>query len=313
MYKKLLIFCERRLINMEERFDTLCWEQNKKLLPGNDHNYPGLLNITYQKVTHAHAPVTSHYHSNLIEFHFIFKGMREIKVGDENFLTPGNRVFIVYSNEVHSSVGTFERPVEFYSFQLDLQNRDNIMGLGKEYSNHLYDLLTNCKNRMCVLTKEDMLNVKHSIENLLSSTNNDHYSSLVSLASILFKIPLLPDVTTMSDENINENIAKARLFIDENFKETLTIKEMAAHCGYSQSYFQTHFKNIYGVSPIEYLNDLRIEHAKALLAKDNIDITTIAFELGFSSSNYFSTFFKKYTNTTPTLYRNSQITKQNHR
>ncbi len=314
MHKNTCFFCESCIIILlEERFDTYCWEKNKKLLTTNEHTYPGLLNISYRKTTHATEPITLHYHKDLIEFHFVVKGLREMMVEDVSYLTTANRVFIVYSNETHNSVEHFERPVEFYTFQLNLKSRDSLLGLNQESSNQLYDLLTGSNNRMCALSKEDMHNLKVSMDKLLANKTEQHCSALVTLAMLLFKIPQLSDVTVKADENTNENISKALRFIDENFKEALTVKDMAEYCGYSQSHFQTHFKSIYGVSPSEYLNTLRIEHAKKLLSNSDIDITAIAFELNFSSSNYFSTFFKRYTNTTPSLYRQSMLNKNSNK
>jgi two-component system response regulator YesN len=57
----------------------------------------------------------------------------------------------------------------------------------------------------------------------------------------------------------------------------------------------------------EFINNERIEEAKKLLKNTNYPISTIAYDLGFNDSNYFSVVFKKFTGKTPKEYRNTLI------
>ena len=63
------------------------------------------------------------------------------------------------------------------------------------------------------------------------------------------------------------------------------------------------FRNATGQTPIEYLIDIRIQHATDLLSKTNLPISEIAYQVGFSDSNYFSRHFNDKLKTTPTNYR----------
>ena len=54
---------------------------------------------------------------------------------------------------------------------------------------------------------------------------------------------------------------------------------------------------------MDYLARLRVRRAKALLRNGRLPVTRIAFDLGFSSSQYFATFFKRFAGFTPTAYR----------
>ncbi len=63
------------------------------------------------------------------------------------------------------------------------------------------------------------------------------------------------------------------------------------------------FKNATNQTPIEYLIEIRIQHAMDLLRKTNLPINEIAYQVGFSDCNYFSRHFRNKSNTTPKEFR----------
>ena len=73
--------------------------------------------------------------------------------------------------------------------------------------------------------------------------------------------------------------------------------------GLSLSRLKARFKKETGVSPANFIMLRRIEGAKELLDRTDKNITDVAFELGFSSSQYFATAFKRYTGMTPKEFR----------
>jgi AraC family transcriptional regulator len=70
----------------------------------------------------------------------------------------------------------------------------------------------------------------------------------------------------------------------------------------SEAYLRRVFLRIYGRSPLEYINGLRIERAKEMLLSGLYSIGDIAFNCGFSDAKYFSTAFKRITGRTPSDY-----------
>ena len=83
----------------------------------------------------------------------------------------------------------------------------------------------------------------------------------------------------------------------------IQIRELARLCGLSVSRFKERFRDEVGVPPAEYLTRQKIEAAKSLLLAGDHSITDVAMDLGFSSSQYFATAFKRYTGRTPSEYR----------
>ncbi|MFA5688912.1 MAG: helix-turn-helix transcriptional regulator [Kiritimatiellales bacterium] len=82
-----------------------------------------------------------------------------------------------------------------------------------------------------------------------------------------------------------------------------TLKQMAERCGIRRTQLNNIFQKLTGSTPMDYLVRLRIERAKALLRETNIKIIDIAFECGFSSSQYFANTFCHATGMTPSKYR----------
>ena len=94
-------------------------------------------------------------------------------------------------------------------------------------------------------------------------------------------------------------------YLDEHFKEDITLQTLS-DLTYLNKYYLVHaFKNYKGVSPINYLIEKRISEAKHLLGTTNFPIAKIASVVGFSSQSYFSQVFRKETGLSPNKYRKS--------
>jgi AraC family L-rhamnose operon regulatory protein RhaS len=79
---------------------------------------------------------------------------------------------------------------------------------------------------------------------------------------------------------------------------------MGRRAGLSASHFAEVFRRETGRTPLEYLTSARIEEAtRRLLERPEASVTRIASELGFSSSQYFSTVFRRHVGCTPGEWR----------
>lgn len=99
----------------------------------------------------------------------------------------------------------------------------------------------------------------------------------------------------------------AKLFIQDNYRNAnLSLKDAAAHLELSSNYFGNMFKKEAGVSFNQYLTQLRIENAKALLLDPLTKLYEIGEEVGFNDYTYFSRIFKKHTGFSPSEYRKNE-------
>ncbi len=97
-----------------------------------------------------------------------------------------------------------------------------------------------------------------------------------------------------------KKLEKARNTIQENFRQELSVEELAKSIDMSVSYFRRLFHEAYGCSPMQYIINLRIENARDLLLSGEVNVTEAARLSGFEDIYYFSTLFKRKTGSTPT-------------
>ena len=93
--------------------------------------------------------------------------------------------------------------------------------------------------------------------------------------------------------------------LSSNCGQHWTLATMAEHCGIRRTQLCKIFHKLTGSTPVEFLSRIRIEHAKSLLRRSDTKIIDIAFECGYSSSQYFANNFKHATGVTPSVYRKS--------
>ncbi|HET9434910.1 MAG TPA: AraC family transcriptional regulator [Chitinophagaceae bacterium] len=93
----------------------------------------------------------------------------------------------------------------------------------------------------------------------------------------------------------------------QNLSHQWTVEEMAALVGLGSTAFTEKVKKFTGFSPLNYLINIRISEAIKLLKKQNENVTNVALETGFYSSQHFSTTFKKLTGYTPSQFKKSNI------
>lgn len=94
--------------------------------------------------------------------------------------------------------------------------------------------------------------------------------------------------------------------MNKEYNVDYKLEEYADICNMSKFHFLRIFKNITGLSPVEYRNKIRIEHAKELLKYGDIPINEIARKIGYTSDTYFCDAFKKKTGMSPSKYRKAE-------
>jgi AraC family transcriptional regulator len=92
-------------------------------------------------------------------------------------------------------------------------------------------------------------------------------------------------------------------YLREPQANPLTLSKLAAITGLSVFHFAHSFRKDFGVSPYQFLQDLRVGRAKELLCRTSVDQKEISRQLGFASASHFVRVFKANTGETPGQYR----------
>ncbi|MBP5262254.1 MAG: helix-turn-helix domain-containing protein [Clostridiales bacterium] len=106
-----------------------------------------------------------------------------------------------------------------------------------------------------------------------------------------------------------ELVLIAKNYMDTNYDRGITVNDAASYVYLSQGYFTRAFKDEIGVSPMNYLMNVRIGKACELLKNDDIKVSAIATSVGFASAQRFNVAFKKHLGITPMDYRKKNIRK----
>ena len=123
---------------------------------------------------------------------------------------------------------------------------------------------------------------------------------LIPLCQMLELFYCKADNTSIQDETF---LSKVLRFLKGNYTRPITSKTLCQEFACSRSHLSHTFNQAMGITLKEYLNVLRIEGAKQLLHSSELNITEIAFSIGFSDGNYFTNVFKKHTGISPSAYR----------
>ncbi|HZG86513.1 AraC family transcriptional regulator [Paenibacillus sp.] len=91
--------------------------------------------------------------------------------------------------------------------------------------------------------------------------------------------------------------------IEANCEGPLPLRELAAMAGMSEAYFCRFFKKMTALTPVEYVNTVRVQKAAELLRRDERKIMAVAMDVGFNNLNHFNRLFKRRFQCTPSAFR----------
>lgn len=118
---------------------------------------------------------------------------------------------------------------------------------------------------------------------------------------------------TMTDDDKDRKfIEESAAFFNKNIDNPrLVIEDFARHLGMSRTAYYNKMKQITGLSPVDFIKQMRIRKALKLLDEGRLSITDIAYSVGFADPKYFSRCFKAEMDMTPTQYIDSRKKKNN--
>lgn len=181
---------------------------------------------------------------------------------------------------------------------VDINIKNNVSFIKFEYiTNNIFHTMVNILvqlnvNRNVIETVEKEF--RHKTKTFTNYDKlYDFYYSLVKLAT-----------DKVSDDNqgkLNKDFVLQ--YIQLHFAENLYLDKMAEICNTTPKYFSNFFKKAFGVNFVEYLNKIKIAHAKEMLKSSETPVNEIGEKIGYLNPSTFSSTFKKYCGITPSEYR----------
>lgn len=162
----------------------------------------------------------------------------------------------------------------------------------------------------CSIYLMTLRNCKFNIENAEQicesfSLHADLCSSSAQLFTYLLKF-IKESLDTVIEDRKQADIKPirtAKQYIQENYMNPISLKEVSGVVGFNDSYFSSLFKKESGQNFLEYLSEVRMNKAKELLKETDLSIAVICQKVGYSDLKHFTKSFKKYSGLKPNEFR----------
>ncbi len=242
---------------------------------------------------------TNMHHHDAYEVYYLIEGKRSYSANNNIYDLESGCVTLTKPNVTHATNG-----YKYYRMLINFKQEF----LNKYFTKKMQSALTECFKADFISSKaiKSRPLIKAIFDNISVDYTEDNLDSIAGNLAILLielnkaRLSDISSITNAAPQIIKDII----LFIGKNLQEIKSISDIANKFYISKYYLSHLFKDHMGISPIEYVINLKIAKAADLLRETNHSIEYIAHYCGFSESAYFCLTFKKHMNTTPSQYRN---------
>ncbi|HAI10246.1 MAG TPA: hypothetical protein DCM28_00985 [Phycisphaerales bacterium] len=252
-----------------------------------------------------------HRHTNAYEICLITGGSVQWWVGHEIYQLGRGDIYITHPNEPHGGIDEVMHPCALYWLILPVTptNR-SLPGLTHKQTSELFGQLEGMSRRTFKCSSDLTYYFKQMHSELQKPSTFQPVYLRATLHHLLIQLLRDHDVSQTSHDTSHRtpSIRKAMQWIANHLDDDATVEEIAMIAGLGVSRFHERFVAEVGLTPADYRTHLRIRRGQHLLGHTNQTITRISFDLGFSTSQYFATVFKKIVGMTPGAYRQSRST-----
>lgn len=244
---------------------------------GINHCYPDYCNVR----THSRITVVA----------FILNGQGEITLGSHTYTAAKGDVFLLPKGYMHQVKAC---PTQTEEWQYIWMNVAGELAVHMMAAYHLLDsAVINCPDAEGLFLE--------AIELAQTKTAQAAYQLLPPLFfEILIK---LSDAKYLTDTDSSHRVQAIKAYLDNQIQENFQSEALSRHFGLSFRQINRLFKQETGTTVYHYVLQQKIESAKMMLVQTEMNVSEIAYKLGYSDPQYFSNLFKKKTGSPPSQYR----------
>ena len=274
------------------------------------NNVPGLpVRISKRNITPnrtINCPV--HIHDD-IEILAGERGILGVDIDGSHIVLEAGDVIIISRRVPHSTASVV--PFTSYiliQFRIEKLRSEEFEKINK----YLSFILANDERKFVYLKKDNPATREiYDIIKKLQDENTDeskNYNIFIKgymevLLGLLYRHGVLVNIEDSYNKDAVNKIWPVIEFIDKNYPYKLTLEQLSSVLNLNREYFCRIFKEATGITPIEYINYVRVLKAETLLTSTNLSITEISLDVGFASMSYFNRIFKKLKGVTPSVYK----------
>lgn len=245
-----------------------------------------------------------HWHEQ-IQFLYFSQGNAIVHCNSQKHEIRENDLVILNSKELHS-IENVSSNLTLYLIKIDLSfiYSNKIDSIQAQFLTPLSQNLISFEN---VVRNDD--NVLRCVNRIINEYFKKEIGFELAIKAQVYDLIVLLlrgyVLKTYSEDELKSRLALLQRFdnvinyMENNFSEQINLLKLSNISGVSEGHFCRLFKQITGMSAIDYINNLRINRAVELIQSSDLNMTQIAMTCGFSDSNYFSRIFKKYKKVSP--------------
>lgn len=247
-----------------------------------------------------------HWH---IEFEFIhiLRGEYTLFAGTREYVLKPGDFFLLSSGILHGDSERFRGKCIYESLVFD----PNIMQINNYLTGSFLERLIEGEYYFSILKQASDDEISRILTELFKTVKTQHEGYAYSTISLLFQLLGYIDCHKMYEQNEHYMKEGGKLIwlkcvmnlIKQKYSEQISLAQMADSAGFSPKYFCRVFHEVTHYTPMEYLNQYRVNRAAEMLLSTDESIEDIAYNCGFNDISYFIKLFKRYKNITPLKYR----------
>lgn len=244
--------------------------------------------------------IEKHWHNSL-EILVPVIGTLQLWINGQEMTLPSGSIYIVNSRDVHDMIWLEDTPVyKGYCLQINYAFiRQCCKDIDQIYFKQPDD------PKICEMIKKMIYEIIRGYE--INSQYMPMYieSNLLMLLYVMCDhLAVKKELTTIAKSDRHQKrIAEMIQYMEEHYREDLSIEMLSQHFNMSSRYFSKLFKEQMGTTPKEYLTAIRLKKASQALLETDYSATDIALENGFANINSFHIAFKRKYGKTPAQYR----------
>lgn len=244
-----------------------------------------------------------HFH-NLLEIGYCHYGTGKLMLGEEERRFEGNMVSVIPPNYLHNTVSD-ENVAAYWEYLF--VDAGKLFAENRSFSTEKVKSLTKCVHKEALFrTEEESPVLTGLVKSIIEELRNGQEFYMESVRGLLLAA-LMEVVRSRSEAEAgmaalkegSARISPALFFISENYAENIRIGKLADACHMSETNFRRIFVRYMNMTPVEYVNLVRIRMACELLNKTEASMDEIAQKTGFETLSTFNRNFKKLLGTSP--------------
>jgi AraC-like DNA-binding protein len=241
----------------------------------------------------------------MMEICYCDKGVQVYEVDGKKYQIKGGDVFVTFPGELHSSSDYPEEKGVLYWLIIKIPAGGAFLNHSGEDGKAFVKALLELPARHF----RGNVSMKKMLDELFSLYSAErepiHRLRMMNVLTS-FLLAVIQCAGSDAKRMHSDRVATVKKYIAEHIYDDLSIELLAKKFHLSDAHFKSWFKKEIGMPPLDYILRERIDEGKRIM-RDNqhLPISDIAYQLNFSSSQYFATVFKKYAGISPAAFRNS--------